>query len=275
MPANLAAIPAARAFSYYLDRQLTAHPEQLTLLESRLHQPFDLQEMQTYSDWDNMDSMEVLQTQLRKLRTAVMARLIARDVGRLADLDEVVRTISLLADFAINITLPIARRSLVHFGDPIGEDTGEVQEMIVVGMGKLGGHELNVSSDIDLIFLYPEGGETNGSRKLANHEYFTRLGKLLIGALNDITFDGQVFRVDMRLRPYGDSGPLVMSLAALENYLLTQGREWERYAWIKARVIAGDAARWSRSPAPSYTANTSTTAPTAPCANCTRRSAAK
>ena len=243
MPANLAAIPAARAFSYYLDRQLTAHPEQLTLLESRLHQPFDLQEMQTYSDWDNMDSMEVLQTQLRKLRTAVMARLIARDVGRLADLDEVVRTISLLADFAINITLPIARRSLVHFGDPIGEDTGEVQEMIVVGMGKLGGHELNVSSDIDLIFLYPEGGETNGSRKLANHEYFTRLGKLLIGALNDITFDGQVFRVDMRLRPYGDSGPLVMSLAALENYLLTQGREWERYAWIKARVIAGDASQ--------------------------------
>ncbi|SCK26232.1 bifunctional [glutamate--ammonia ligase]-adenylyl-L-tyrosine phosphorylase/[glutamate--ammonia-ligase] adenylyltransferase [Vogesella sp. LIG4] len=243
MPANLAAIPAARTFSYYLDRQLSAYPEQLALLEQRLAQPFSQDEMQSFTDWDKLDSMEVLQTQLRKLRTAVMARLIARDVGGLANLDEVVRSISLLADFAINITLPVARRSLAHFGEPIGEDSGEAQQMIVVGMGKLGGYELNVSSDIDLIFLYPEGGETNGERRLANHDYFTRLGKLLIGALNDITFDGQVFRVDMRLRPYGDSGPLVMSLAALENYLLTQGREWERYAWIKARVIAGDASQ--------------------------------
>ncbi|MEQ6290794.1 bifunctional [glutamate--ammonia ligase]-adenylyl-L-tyrosine phosphorylase/[glutamate--ammonia-ligase] adenylyltransferase [Vogesella sp. GCM10023246] len=243
MPANTAVIPAARTFSYYLDRQLSAYPEQLALLTERLQLPFDQAEMQAFADWDSVDSMEVLQTLLRKLRTAVMARLIARDVGGLADLDEVVRTISLLADFVINITLPIAKRTLAHFGEPIGEDSGEVQELIVVGMGKLGGHELNVSSDIDLIFLYPEGGDTNGSRKLANHEYFTRLGKLLIAALNDLTFDGQVFRVDMRLRPYGDSGPLVMSLAALENYLLSQGREWERYAWIKARVIAGDASQ--------------------------------
>jgi glutamate-ammonia-ligase adenylyltransferase len=109
-------------------------------------------------------------------------------------------------------------------------------------MGKLGGGELNVSSDIDLIFIYPEGGETDGERKLSNHEYFTQLGKLLIKMISEPTGDGLVFRVDMRLRPYGDSGPLVMSFAALENYLLTQGREWERYAWIKGKALSGDAA---------------------------------
>ena len=106
-------------------------------------------------------------------------------------------------------------------------------------MGKLGGGEFNVSSDIDLVFLYGEDGETAGPRRIDNHEYFTRLGRKLINALTQFTADGYVFRVDMRLRPYGDSGPLVMSFAMLENYLHTQGREWERYAWVKAREITG------------------------------------
>ncbi|WP_374357940.1 bifunctional [glutamate--ammonia ligase]-adenylyl-L-tyrosine phosphorylase/[glutamate--ammonia-ligase] adenylyltransferase, partial [Chitinimonas sp.] len=110
---------------------------------------------------------------------------------------------------------------------------------IVVGMGKLGGRELNVSSDIDLIFVYPEDGETDGARRISNHEWFARAGKRLIALLHDVSEDGFVFRVDMRLRPYGDSGPLVCSFGALENYLLTQGREWERYAWIKGRAITG------------------------------------
>ena len=105
-------------------------------------------------------------------------------------------------------------------------------------MGKLGGRELNVSSDIDLIFVYPEEGHTNGERSIDNNDFFSRLGRKIIALINDITADGYVFRVDMRLRPYGDSGALVMSFAALEEYLVTQGREWERYAWIKARVIA-------------------------------------
>ncbi|MFH1603109.1 MAG: bifunctional [glutamate--ammonia ligase]-adenylyl-L-tyrosine phosphorylase/[glutamate--ammonia-ligase] adenylyltransferase, partial [Pseudomonadota bacterium] len=118
---------------------------------------------------------------------------------------------------------------------------------IVVGMGKLGGRELNVSSDIDLIFVYPEEGKTvsadGGARTLSNHEYFTRLGRKLINAIADSTEDGQVFRVDMRLRPNGDSGPLACSYDALENYFVAEGREWERYAWIKARPVAtsGDA----------------------------------
>ncbi|MGL4995801.1 MAG: bifunctional [glutamate--ammonia ligase]-adenylyl-L-tyrosine phosphorylase/[glutamate--ammonia-ligase] adenylyltransferase, partial [Deefgea sp.] len=124
---------------------------------------------------------------------------------------------------------------------PIGEESGEKQELIVVGMGKLGGRELNVSSDIDLIFIYPEDGSTNGIKSISNHEYFAQIGKKLIRVIGDTTADGFVFRVDMRLRPFGDSGPLVTSFAALENYLLTQGREWERYAWIKGRALSGDA----------------------------------
>ncbi|RKQ61985.1 glutamate-ammonia-ligase adenylyltransferase [Vogesella indigofera] len=240
MPANTAAIASARAFSYYLDRLLGARPEQFERLAARLDHCFDLAEMTAFADWLAFDSIDTLMPALRQLRAAVMARLITRDHAGLADLHEVVTTISALADFAVQQALPVARRSLAQFGDPIGEESGEVQQLIVIGMGKLGGFELNVSSDIDLIFIYPEDGDTNGQRRTSNHEYFTRLGKELIRAINDLTYDGQVFRVDMRLRPYGDSGPLVMSLAGLENYLLSQGREWERYAWIKARVMTGD-----------------------------------
>jgi glutamate-ammonia-ligase adenylyltransferase len=111
--------------------------------------------------------------------------------------------------------------------------------LLVVGMGKLGGRELNVSSDIDLVFVYPEEGETAGPRPLSHHEFFVRLAQRMIRLLADVTPDGQVFRVDMRLRPWGDAGPLATSFDALEQYFLAQGREWERYAWIKARVVPG------------------------------------
>jgi glutamate-ammonia-ligase adenylyltransferase len=112
-------------------------------------------------------------------------------------------------------------------------------ELVILGMGKLGGCELNVSSDVDLIFVYPEDGETDGARPISNREFFERVGRRVIGALNDITSDGYVFRVDMRLRPYGESGPLAISYAALEQYLVAQGRAWERYAWLKARALTG------------------------------------
>ncbi len=107
-------------------------------------------------------------------------------------------------------------------------------------MGKLGGAELNVSSDVDLVFAYPESGETDGARSISNREFFDRLGRRVIAALNDVTADGFVFRVDMRLRPYGESGPLSVPFAALEQYLVTQGRAWERYAWLKARALTGE-----------------------------------
>ena len=202
--------------------------------------------MEAFADWQALSDAEGLAPALRRLRQAVVARLICRDLNGLASLDEVVSTVSALADFAVERALASARAGLAHYGQPIGEDSGEVQQLIVIGMGKLGGGELNVSSDIDLIFIYPESGDTDGAahggRSISNHEYFTQMGKKLIALLNDVTADGQVFRVDMRLRPYGDSGPLAMSFAALENYLLSQGREWERYAWIKARALSGDAA---------------------------------
>ncbi|NWK79276.1 bifunctional [glutamate--ammonia ligase]-adenylyl-L-tyrosine phosphorylase/[glutamate--ammonia-ligase] adenylyltransferase [Aquitalea sp. LB_tupeE] len=243
MPANPEhAIAQSRAFSLYLDRLLTARPEQLTLLQARLLHPFDAAEMADFAPWDTLDSPEAMCAALRQLRQAVMARLITRDHNGLATLDEVVSTISQLAEFAVQQSLASACRALPQYGQPIGEDSGEVQQLIVIGMGKLGGGELNVSSDIDLIFIYPEDGETSGPRKISNHEYFSQVGKRIISLINDVTLDGQVFRVDMRLRPYGDSGPLVMSFPALENYLLTQGREWERYAWIKAKALTGDVA---------------------------------
>ena len=149
------------------------------------------------------------------------------------------RSMTALAELAVRRAQACAMRAMVdQFGQPVGNESGLDQELLVIGMGKLGGGELNVSSDIDLIFVYPEDGETNGQRKLSNHEFFNRLGRKIIALINDRTADGYVFRVDMRLRPYGDSGPLTMSFAGLEEYLVAQGREWERYAWIKARVIS-------------------------------------
>ena len=182
---------------------------------------------------------------MRRLRNLVVCTLIARDLGGLADMAEVVATISAFADFAIreHVSALAAELAGLH-GVPTGEESGRPQELIVVGMGKLGGGELNVSSDIDLVFIYPEDGETRvdspEQRPLSNHEFFTRLGKRLIADLSAITEDGFSFRVDMALRPNGASGPLVASLNMLEDYLVVQGREWERYAWVKARAVTGD-----------------------------------
>jgi len=178
---------------------------------------------------------------LRALRQRVMLRVIARDLGGLATLDEVVASTTALAEIAVaHAVARLDERLAARHGRPVGVASGSEQQLHVIGMGKLGGAELNVSSDIDLVFAYPEEGETRGPRAISNHEYFTLLGRQLIAALSEITADGHVFRVDMRLRPYGDGGPLVASFEALENYFITQGREWERYAWIKARAVSGD-----------------------------------
>jgi glutamate-ammonia-ligase adenylyltransferase len=155
----------------------------------------------------------------------------------MAPLAEIVESMTMLADVTTNFVLDYYHRQLVAtYGEPL-DKAGQAQRMMIIGMGKLGGRELNVSSDVDYIFVYPEEGDTNGARSIENYDFFTRLGKRVISALGDLTADGQVFRVDMRLRPNGDSGPLVCSFDALENYFITQGREWERYAWIKSRVM--------------------------------------
>jgi len=184
---------------------------------------------------------------MRRLRNLVVCTLIERDLRGLADLAEVVRTMSEFADFAVQTHLGrLMSEFCALYGTPIGADSGRPQEMIVLGMGKLGGGELNVSSDIDLIFVYPEDGDTRTDtaqqRTLSNHEFFIRLGKKLIAALSEITEDGFSFRVDMALRPNGGSGPLVASFNMVEEYLVRQGREWERYAWTKARALTGDPA---------------------------------
>ncbi len=118
--------------------------------------------------------------------------------------------------------------------------SGEPQQMVIIGMGKLGGRELNFSSDIDLIFAFPEAGATDGKRDLDNQTFFTRVGQRLIGVLGQTTAEGIAYRVDMRLRPFGEVGALALSFDAMEHYYETHGREWERYALIKARVMAGD-----------------------------------
>ncbi|AOY01751.1 bifunctional [glutamate--ammonia ligase]-adenylyl-L-tyrosine phosphorylase/[glutamate--ammonia-ligase] adenylyltransferase [Jeongeupia sp. USM3] len=229
----------ALAHSRYLQRLFTRHPELAAETAAHLYQPFTRAEMSLRLLGDVGDDA-AFKRRLRRLRQAVMARLISRELEGLADLDEAVHTVSDLAELAVQHALAFVTRNETRPGQPIGEDSGEVQELIVVGMGKLGGRELNVSSDIDLIFVYPEDGNTDGDVSLTNHEYFARIGKKLIQLIDEATEDGLVFRVDMRLRPFGDSGPLVCSFAALENYLITQGREWERYAWIKGRALTGD-----------------------------------
>ncbi|MCA3106483.1 MAG: bifunctional [glutamate--ammonia ligase]-adenylyl-L-tyrosine phosphorylase/[glutamate--ammonia-ligase] adenylyltransferase [bacterium] len=181
-----------------------------------------------------------LPVRLRTLRRDCLLALIGRDLVGLATLHEVMATMTALAEETLSAACASATDELRQvYGNPIGEESGRQQPLLVIGMGKLGGGELNVSSDIDLVFVYPEEGETRGgTRSISNHEYFVRCGRRIIALLNEPTGDGFVFRVDMRLRPYGDSGPLACSLAMLEEYFIAQGREWERYAWIKGRVVA-------------------------------------
>ena len=179
---------------------------------------------------------------LRRFRNRQQLRIIWRDLSRQADLIETCRDLSEMADICIDLAYHwLYPKHCTQFGTPIGRRSGQPQHMVILGMGKLGAHELNLSSDIDLIFGYPEGGETEGvKRSLDNQEFFIRLGQRLIKALDVITVAGFVFRTDMRLRPYGSSGSLVFSFNALEQYYQDQGRDWERYAMIKARVVGGD-----------------------------------
>lgn len=186
------------------------------------------------------DDEAALWRALRRLRARTMLRLIARDLAGIAPLGEVTGTMSDLAETCIGFALDwLDRRLALVHGEPRDAD-GRRLHLMVVAMGKLGGRELNVSSDIDLVFVHPDGVDTTGPRPLSSHEYFVRLGRRLVAALNDITEDGFVFRVDMRLRPYCDSGPLACGLDTLENYLTAQGRAWERYAWVKGRPVTGD-----------------------------------
>jgi glutamate-ammonia-ligase adenylyltransferase len=212
----------------------------------------DLQRSYSNEEWQqryqqlcaSLESAGQLSTTLRESRAREMLRIIWRDLNRLADLKETTRDISLLAECSLEQALEFHYQKLCEeLGTPCATIKGEKipQRMIVLGMGKLGAYELNLSSDIDLMFCYPHSGETEGGKKCVdNNTFFTRLGQRLIEAIDKLTADGFVFRVDMRLRPYGQSGALVLSFSAMEEYYQDQGRDWERYAMIKARVVAGD-----------------------------------
>ena len=204
-----------------------------------LHQAYQSSDMQNFLSQQSIIDEATLKRALRHLRQRVMARMIVRDLNGLADLQEVMRTTTQLAECVINTALDFINAWQVGvYGQPVDAE-GNQQSLIVIGMGKLGGGELNVSSDIDLIFAYAEEGETQHQKPISNQDFFVRLAKKLIAAIDEINEDGFVFRVDMRLRPFGSEGALVSNIDALEEYYQNNGREWERYAWIKGREVTG------------------------------------
>lgn len=230
----------ALATSRYAQRLIGSEPALHEELRARLHEPVDALALARM--WEELAHLPDRALALRRLKKRAYLRLMARDLMGLADLDEVLGGFSALAETSIALALPVLAAELTEiYGTPLGEASGRPQSLIVVAMGKLGGGELNASSDIDLVYVYPEEGETGGPRRISNHEFFTRLGQRLTRMMSELTPEGYVFRVDTRLRPWGESGPLVVSLPALEDYFLVHGRAWERYAWLKARALTGDA----------------------------------
>ncbi len=212
------------------------------LLAQPLARPYFHQQV-SQSVSDKTNDMQWMQS-IRHYRQQMMLRWIYRDVNNLCSLTELTDELSEFAEASIDAAIAYAEQALIaRHGLPIGEDSGQVQKMIVIGMGKLGAQELNLSSDIDLIFSYPEAGETNGRAKISNQEFFIKLGQQVIRLLDQQTADGFVFRIDMRLRPWGDGSALALSFNAMERYYEQHGREWERYAFIKARIVAGDVAQ--------------------------------
>jgi [glutamine synthetase] adenylyltransferase / [glutamine synthetase]-adenylyl-L-tyrosine phosphorylase len=182
-----------------------------------------------------------LGTCLRHFRRREMVRIAWRDLAGWADLRETMDCLSSLADSCLNCVETFLYHSLCkEYGTPVNPE-GTPQRLVVLAMGKLGARELNFSSDIDLIYAYPDSGNTvNGPGEMSNEVFFIHFCRRLLAVLSKPTSEGFVFRVDANLRPFGENGPLVMSFDNMEDYYLRQGREWERYAWIKARVAAGD-----------------------------------
>lgn len=179
---------------------------------------------------------------IRTYRRLQMVRIAVRDLARLADVDETLRDASELAEVLVSLTYDwVYKQQSIKWGTPVGAQSGKIQQLIILGMGKLGGYELNYSSDIDLIFVFPEKGETTGTaQSISNDEFFAKVGQQLNQILNNVTEDGFVFRVDMRLRPFGSAGQLVHNFDAFEQYYQLHGRPWERYAMIKARAMTGN-----------------------------------
>jgi len=242
-PVDLAAMGRVWACSEFVARLCIRRPELLAeLLDEGVEQERsadDYQQLVARAIDEAEPTEEGLMRALRRLRQREMARIAWRDLADIADVEQVLHELSDFAEAVVVQTLDhLYRQTTETLGTPVNAD-GEAQQMLVLAMGKLGGRELNFSSDIDLVFAYAEEGSTRGGRLLSNHEFFLRLVRKLVRALDEITEDGFVFRVDTRLRPNGDSGPLAMNFNAMEQYYQLQGRDWERYAMIKAKILGG------------------------------------
>ena len=183
---------------------------------------------------------------LRQYRQREALRLIWRDVNAFDSVEDTLAGSSALAESCLAAALQYAESQFVQRHGVARSDDGVEQRLVILGLGKLGGGELNFSSDIDLILAFPENGHSDGARPLANETYFARLGQMLVKLLAQISADGYVYRVDLRLRPFGSAGRVALSFAAMEQYYQREGRDWERYAWIKARPVAGDVAAGKR-----------------------------
>lgn len=240
---------AVLAFSDFISENLAQYPDWWQQLQQSAPQP---DEWQHYQRWLDNQLVEVadenaLMRELRLFRRHMLVRIGWMQTLAISSTEHSLQQLSVLAETLIVTARDwLYQRCCQEFGTPCNRE-GEAQPLLILGMGKLGGGELNFSSDIDLIFSYPENGVTRGGRReLDNAQFFTRLGQRLIKVLDQPTVDGFVYRVDMRLRPFGDSGPLVLSFAALEDYYQEQGRDWERYAMVKARLMGDSDDRWSQ-----------------------------
>ncbi|GAB3678625.1 bifunctional [glutamate--ammonia ligase]-adenylyl-L-tyrosine phosphorylase/[glutamate--ammonia-ligase] adenylyltransferase [Salinisphaera aquimarina] len=239
LPAHIAQTrDAVIGLSGFLDDWINAHPQQLATLagQGRLEEGGDAVAAPPDPETDS----RTFDAALRRYRDESMAVIAWRDLAGVDALEDTLAALSRLADECIEVALVHAERAVGERYGRLHDAHGNPIRLVVIGMGKLGGGELNFSSDIDLIFAYGVAGESDGERSLDADGYLRRVAQKLVQCLSETTRDGFVYRVDTRLRPFGDAGALVASIAAMESYYQSHGREWERYAWVKARPVAGD-----------------------------------
>lgn len=244
LPVLLETLPSVWISSRFVTQQCLKNPQWLAdeqWIAVMIHaQPPESMDRRIRADFVGITDLQALNRQLRLSRYREMVRILWRDLAHWADLPETLVDLSQLAETLLDQTVEFHYHQLCQeYGSPAPYQ-GRAQQLVVLGLGKLGGRELNVSSDIDIICVYPQEGETNGEKSISHEEFFSRLTRQVVSSLSQITADGFAYRVDLRLRPFGESGPIVASFAALECYYQTQGRTWERYALIKARCVAGD-----------------------------------
>lgn len=240
LAAHKSEICHAFGLSAFIAEHCISHPERLQhIIDHNWHNHIDIAQVcQTLApELENIEKEADFHRALRAFRQLHMIGVAWRDLMQRQSIQASLEQVSQLADCQIMSAYHwLYQQHTQLYGVPVGSHGP--QPMLIIGMGKLGGRELNFSSDIDLIFCYPEKGEIAGKRRSLEHQqFFTKLAQKLIAALNKVTADGQVFRVDMRLRPFGESGPLVMHFAALEDYYQEQGRQWERFAMLKGRIL--------------------------------------